>query len=121
MQQHLCPFYLVAAHSANLSKSFSVPEWLISETDDLNTPFIFLGAFQIIAGGLIAAISLVGRFLNELPTTAGGKEQSDESLDSILVRRRTPPAPQSSLAAEKDVWRNRTESSASQLKEFYPL
>ena len=93
----------------------------MSETDDLNTPFIVLGSFQIIAGGLIAAICLVKRFLSELQTTTGGKEQSDESLDSISVRRRTPSAPQSSLAMEDDEWRKRTGSSASQLKEFYPL
>ena len=92
----------------------------MSETDDLNTPFIVLGSFQIIAGGLIAAICLVKRFLSELQTTTGGKEQSDESLDSIS-RRRTPTAPQSSLAMEDDEWRKRTGSSASQLKEFYPL
>ena len=95
-------------------------EWLLSGTDDMNTPYIVLGAFQIIAGGLIAAICLVKRFLSELQVTSV-KEHSDSSdSDSVTVRKRTPPVLLRRSLQEEE-WRSRTGSNVSQLKEFYPL
>ncbi len=122
---------------------FLFSEALLAATGDLNTPFIVLGAAQIIAGGVTAGIALAQRFLGELRGVRRGRgrgrapgegpeeeEEEEEGEESesvgedeavglregvgrIVQFLRPPPGGEDP--------RTRAGSDVSQLKQFYPL
>ena len=103
---------------------FLTIEWLLAETNDPNTPYIVLGAFQIIGGGVLAAIALIKRFLGTLHVAR--KEPIDDSSEGdgdmeLDTRPRQVQFLKARASTREDDSRDRASSNASQLKQFYPL